>query len=68
MFIGTHQQRGYEAVEVTMTSEGGGGGEGIGPYLGACLHWSKKGKRETGDRDRIYERADLRSNNMGACA
>ena len=61
-------QRGYEAVEVRMTIEGGEGGEGIGPYLGTCLHCSKKGKREIGDRGRIHERADLRGNIVGACA
>ena len=51
-----------------MTSEGGEGGEGIGPYLGTCLHGSKKGEREAGDRGRIHERADVRGINVGACA
>ena len=68
MFIGAHQQRGYGTVEVRMTSEGGEGGECIGPYLGACLHGSTKGERDAGDRGRIHERADLRCNNVGACA
>ena len=51
-----------------MTSEGGEGGECIGPYLGACLHGSTKGERDAGDRGRIHERADVRGINVGACA
>ena len=50
VFIDTHQQHGYGAVEMRMTSEGG---EGIGPYLG-CMPAREHERRTWSRRLRPY--------------